>query len=238
MGIQSGIPSTRRGYLSHDELEQFANIVINDDTEADDVISQAEEIIDSYIRRADKFIDDPVFGIATGGTASTLIDTSGDSPFSPNDGYFYGCEVEIVKGTNQGERRRITDYDKSTQTITVANDFPSAIDSTSAYKIYQVGFFPRDNSKEVWHQNSTYYKSIPENVRRATAAQVEYIIEKGDAFFKGQTDFKSEEIDDYSYERDKGAIGSQALVAPKARMLLKGYVNRTGKLVAPNPTRT
>jgi hypothetical protein len=45
----AGIPTSVRGYLSKDDLEQLANINITDDTEADDVISQAEEIVDEYV---------------------------------------------------------------------------------------------------------------------------------------------------------------------------------------------
>lgn len=234
MGILSNLPTSRRGYLSHNELKQFANITIKDNDEADDVISQAEEIIDAYIRRGDKFIRNQISGIATGGTTTTLIDTSGDSHLTFDNDYFNGCEIEIIGGTNAGERRRITDYDKTTKTITVASAFTAAIDSTSAYVIYQLGFFPR--VKDVFHVDSTYYKRIPEAIKRATAAQVEYIIEKGDSFFKGGADFKSESIDDYSYDRGEGSTGLAAMIAPKARHFLSGFINRIGELVANNPT--
>jgi len=82
MGINSNLPTSRRGYLSQDELKQFANITIVDPTEADDVISQAEEILDAYIRRSDKFLVGDYRGIATDGTTTTLIDTSSDSRFN------------------------------------------------------------------------------------------------------------------------------------------------------------
>jgi hypothetical protein len=236
MAIVSGQATSRRGYLSQTELAQFANITIVDTSEADDVISQAEEILDSYIRRADKFISRSFKGVATDGGSekTTIIDTSGDTPFTFDDGYFTGCEVEIVAGTNAGERRKISGYDKSTQTITVANAFTSQIDSTSVYQIYQLGLFPR--YEDVFHLDSIYYKRIPESIKRATAAQVEYIIEKGDSFFKGGADFKSESIDDYSYERGDGSTGKAALIAPKARGFLRGFLNRIGELKAENPT--
>lgn len=234
MGINSNIPTSRRGYLSQDELKQFANITITDPTEADDVISQAEEILDAYIRRADKFIPVPLHGIATSGSKTTLIDTSNDTPLNFDDDYFNGCEIEIVGGTNAGERKRITDYDRSSNQITVESDFTSAIDATSVYIISQLGLFPR--YKDVFHLDSTYYKRIPEAIKRATAAQVEYIIEKGDSFFKGGADFKSESIDDYRYERGEGSTGRSALIAPKARQFLSGYINRIGELIADNPT--
>jgi hypothetical protein len=234
MGINSNLPTSRRGYLSQDELKQFANITIIDATEADDVISQAEEILDAYIRRAEKFIARPIQGIATGGTTTSLIDTSGDTSLNFDNGYFNGCEIEIVGGTNAGQRKKITGYDQATKTFTFTDAFTIAIDNTSVYVVSQLGLFPR--YKDVFHLNSVYYKRIPEAIKRATAAQVEYIIEKGDSFFKGGADFKSESIDDYRYDRDEGSTGLAALIAPKARKFLTGYINRIGQLIADNPT--
>ena len=232
MSISSSTPNSRRGYLSRKELIQFANITINDEDEADDVVSQAEEIIDAYLKRSDKFIKTPRNGKATGGSTTTLIDTSSDSRFNYNDDYYNGCEIEILAGTNAGERRKITDYDKDTQTITVDTAFTSVIDTTSVFEIYQLGLFPR--VKDVWFSDSVYYKRIPEAIKRAVASQVEYIIEKGNSFFKGSSDFKSEKIDDYAYE--KNVSGMDSMIAPKARMFLKGFKNRIGVLKAPNPT--
>jgi hypothetical protein len=234
MTVISALPTSRRGYLSQAELAQFANITVKDTSEADDVISQAEEIIDAYIRRASKFIPYREEGIATGGTTTTLIDSSSDSPFTQDDDYWKGCEVEIVGGTNAGERRKVTAYDKTTKTLTVDSAFTDSIDSTSVYVIYQLGFFPR--VADVHHISSKYYKRIPEAIKRAVAAQVEYIIEKGDSFFKGGADFKSESIDDYSYERAGRALGFEAMIAPKARQFLRGFVSRIGVLEAENPT--
>lgn len=233
-GISSGLPVSRRGYLSIDELEQFADVVVADDeiNEYANKISKAEETIDSYVRSSSKFIPFSRNGKATDGSTTTLIDTSSDSPFSQDDDYYKGCEVEILGGANSGERRRISSYDKSTQKITVSDAFSSAIDSTSVFEIYQIGLFPR--VKDVWHQHDTYYKRIPEAIKRAIAAQVEYIIEKGSSFFLGATDDESERIDDYSHKRVNA--GMRSVIAPKARMFLRGFVSRIGKLKAENPT--
>lgn len=234
MGIDSNLPTSRRGYLSQNELKQFANITITDSAEADDQISQAEEMIDNYIRRADKFIKNEITGQATAGDTTHVYDTSSDNYFNYDDDYFNGCEIEIVAGTNAGERRRISDYDKATKKITVAAAFTSAIDSTSVFVISQLGLFPR--IKDVFHNNSVYYKRIPEAIKRAVAAQVEYVIEKGESFFKGGADFKSENIDDYGYTREDGATGSAVLIAPKARQFLRGFISRIGTLTPENPT--
>lgn len=222
MALLSTTPTTRRGYLSQAELAQYANITIVDAVEADDQISQAEEIIDAYVRQSEKFVRVSITGTATGGTTTTLIDTQNLTQY---DGYYNGLELEILAGIGVGKRLRITGSDKATKTITFTPALEASIDTTSVYEIYQLGLFPRH--KDVLYTNDTYYKRIPEAVKRATAAQVEYIIEKGEAYFKGGAEFKSESIGDYSYTRDSGSI--TALLAPKARLLLKGYVNRTGQ---------
>lgn len=222
MALLSTTPTTRRGYLSQTELAQYANIEITDPAEADDQISQAEEIIDAYVRQSDKFLKVRINGTATGGTTTTLIDTQYLTQY---DGYYTGLELEILAGAGVGKRLRITGSNKATKTVTLTPALDSAIDTTSVYTIYQLGLFPR--YKDVLYTNDTYYKRIPEAIKRATAAQVEYIIEKGEAYFKGGAEYKSENIGDYSYTRDTGSI--TALLAPKARLLLKGYVNRTGQ---------
>lgn len=223
--LVSGVPTSRRGYLSQSELAQYANISIVDPVEADDVISQAEELIDAYVKYVLKDDTYTYEGQATSGTTTTLVDDSADSPLDHDDDYFRLLEITIIGGTNAGERRTITSSTKSSKTITFPA-FTSSIDSTSIYIIRQLGKFPR--AQDVFTRNEKTYKVIPEAIRRATAAQVEYIKDKGDKFFTGGADFKSERIDDYSYERAQGSQGVEAMIAPKARMLLRGFVKRIG----------
>jgi len=232
MAISSTYPTSRRMYLSIDELEQYADITVTDNAEANDQISQAEEAVDTYIRRGQKFMPYIVEGKATDGSTTTLIDTSSDNQLEKDDNFFLWCELEILHGTNAGERRRITASDKDTKTITVESAFTSSIDTTSFYRIHQLGLFPR--SKDVIHDgdDSTYYKSIPEAIKRATAFQVKYMIDNGAEFFSTGADFKSETIGDYSYSRQDGVNMSDVLIAPKAREILKPYMNRIGQIVA------
>ncbi len=70
--------ASRRGYVTQAELATLADITITDATEADDRISQAEELIDAYVGYIDPF--DPIthFGEVTSSTATILSDTSGD----------------------------------------------------------------------------------------------------------------------------------------------------------------
>ena len=222
--------ASRRKYLTTTEAEEYADIVINDTPEADDQISQAEEMIDAYIGFQRKHIPIQFEGMATGGTTTKIIDTSDDSHLSYDKDYFNYCEVEIVAGTNVGERRQIISSDSADKSVTVSDAFTTAIDSTSVFIIRQLGKFPRvqDVFSQPVNGLSVYYKRIPEEVKRAVAAQLQYIIEKGTEFFAGATDKSSENIADYSYTVKNDA---ERLIAPKARLILKGITNRKGVLI-------
>ena len=234
MGIDAAKPTSRRGYLSRDELEQFADITVNNVDEADDRISQAEEIIDSYVGFQDKFFIGSVKGrcATAGGDATLYLDSDQQNVYQ--DDYFKGMEVEIVGGTGEGQRRRITVSDYETGLITVADDWTTSPDTTSFYRIYQLGKFPRRQDVDYYTDSTPYkyYKQIPEAVKRAVAAQVEYLVEMGDSFFAGDKYQKdSEKLSTYSYTKAKGEALLDKLISPKARMLLKGIRNRTGEIV-------
>lgn len=236
MAISSGLPTSRRGYLSQAELAQFANITISDTDEADDVISQAEEMVDAFVGYHRPFMEHTVEGLAQTGTSTTVtLDSEHSTSYQTN--YFTGCEIEILGGTGAGQRRRISS-NTSAGVVTVANSFDTTPDDTSFYRIYQIGKFPRieDVASKTASGVSTYYKSIPEAIKRATAAQVEYIIGMGSQFFKtDKSNYTSESIGDYSYSMGTGiqsaGIGVSRLVSPKAKLLLRGYINRTGRIV-------
>lgn len=231
MGINSNLPTSRRGYLSQDELKQFANITITDPTEADDVISQAEEILDAYVGYHQKFIPIDIMGKASaGGSTSLTLETAHQNVYDQD--YFKWCTVEIVSGTGEGQRRKITGSTKA-GVLTVDSAFDTVPTSSSYYKIYQLGKFPRIQDVEFYSTSSPnlYIKSIPENVKRAVAAQLEFIIEMGDSYFAGdESDKTSESIGDYSYSKTSTS-GFAKLISPKAKLLLQGYVNRTGQLL-------
>ncbi|MEW6234742.1 MAG: hypothetical protein AB1656_05085 [Candidatus Omnitrophota bacterium] len=78
---------------------------------------------------------DAVSGTATGGTAGTLICSSLANPEAyRNDIFNYGS-IRITEGANIYEHKPITDFDASTGTLTVGEDFSSAIDATSGFLI-------------------------------------------------------------------------------------------------------
>lgn len=218
--------ATKRQYVTLAEVSEYADIVISDNDEAYDQISLAEEMIDAYVGYQDKDIKEEYYGIATGGTTLTLIDSSTDTPLNFLDNYFKYCEIEVIEGTNSGQVRPISDYAKDTHTITVANAFTSAIDSTSVYVIRQSSKFPR--VRDSYTLNQIYYKTIPDAVKRAVMAQVQYIIEMGTDFFMDVVDFDTESLDGVSYSVRSNA---NRIIAPKARLYLRGIMNRKGKLL-------
>jgi hypothetical protein len=75
-------------------------------------------------------------GTATGGGATTLIDTT--NRFEASD-YFNGWVLTILDGTGAGETATITDFDHATQTFTfTALSGASTPDTTSAYVVQPV----------------------------------------------------------------------------------------------------
>lgn len=225
--------ASRRNYLTEDELEEFADITVTDASEAEDQVSQAEELIDQFVGAQDKFFHYILQGKASAGASTsqfTLDSIHKDS--YPYTDYFTGLMIEVIGGTNAGQRKRITA--SSTLGVITTEAFTSAFDTTSVYKIFQLGKFPRVQDV-FYNPNETpakYYKSIPEAVKRAVAAQVEYKISMGDKFFTTDSSERTaERIGDYSYVKRAGVGGSSQLIAPKARILLKGIINRTGDLI-------
>lgn len=222
--------TSRRNYLSLEELAEYADITIIDETEAYDQISQAEELIDSYVGFQTRFVPEVVQGLASAGGASTLtLETAHQNVYFTD--YFKGCEIEILGGVGEGQRRRINSSTYA-GVLTTTDAWTTAPTSTSFYKIYQLGKFPRLADGTLYSTNSvnTFYKQIPEAVKRAVAAQVEYLVNMGASFFSTDgANKKSESLGDYSFERSK--TGSLALIAPKAKILLRGIVNIVGDII-------
>lgn len=226
--------TSKRGYLTILELEQFADIEVIDDDEAYDKISQAEEMIDDYVGFQEKSYKNKLQGKISEVPSSTTfkLDTIHLNSF-PYTNFFKGLHVEIVGGTGAGQQRKIASS-TSLGVLTVESAFTDSPDTTSIYLIYQIGKFPRH--KDLFTNNNEnpigYHRNIPEDVKRATAAQLQYMIVMGDAFFASNGEETSEQIGDYSVTRKAGGGGEAALIAPKAKLLLQGIRNRTGVLVA------
>lgn len=226
--------ASKRAYLTRAELAEYADITITNTTEAEDQITQAEEMIDSYVGAQEKAVREAIEGRVASATSTTITLEASRHQSVYQKNYLLYCQVEIVGGTGS-DQRRICTASTYEGVVTVDSAWTTTPDSTSYYRIYQLGKFPRN--KDQYFDGSVspqiYVKSIPEAVRRATAAQVEYIIAMGTNFFKTDAaTIQSESIGDYSYSRGSGATGSStSLIAPKAKQYLRGIVNRKGRMV-------
>lgn len=227
MGITSTQPTSRRGYVSQGEVSQLTGTTITDD----DNINKAEEMIDAYVGPQDKYMDNEITGLAAAGASTSLtLETSQQNSYDVD--YFKLCEIEIMGGTGEGQRRKITGSSKA-GVLTVDTAWIINPSTDSFYRIYQLGKFPRIGDTKSYTKGSTttFYKGIPEVVKRAVAAQVEYIVEMGAAFFAGdKSEMESESVGDYSYSKGQNVSNLYKLISPKAKTLLKGFVNRTGSI--------
>ena len=217
--------SSRRGYITASEVNELCGT-----TPTDVQINEAEELIDAYVGPQSKFVEEIIEGRASSGGSNTLTLQDKHQNVYEQD-YLKGCEIEIVAGTGVGGRRVITGQTKA-GVCTLLSNWDTAPDATSVYRIYQLGKFPRQQDVTYFSESTPYIygKQIPEMVKRATAAQIEFMIEMGDTFFKSSTpELQSESIGDYSYAKGSGASIEQ-MIAPKAKMLLSGFKNRKGQI--------
>jgi len=217
---------TKRGYITKEEVEAYCDIAITDEAESIERLNMAEEIVDDYVGFQNKFFKDRRVGTATSGTTTTLVDTNpGSTINSITENILSYCILQIIGGTNAGESR-IIKTNTTTGTITIETPFTNAIDSTSVYRISQLSKFPRSRDYEII--NNIYYKFVPDQVKRACLAQMEYMIEMGDDFFVSEVDKKSSNVDGYSYAMQDEV---RRMIAPKAKEYLRGFVVRRGNLI-------
>lgn len=222
--------ASRRGYLTQADLAEFADINITDATEADDQISQAEEIIDAYVGPQEKFYGYELIGkCSVANSTSFTLQTNHIS--GQKTDFYKGCEVQIIGGTGSGQTKKITG--SSEQGVISTETFTTAPDTTSVYRIYQLGKFPRHcDARYEGELTFTWYKWIPEAIKRATAAQLQYMIDMGDKFFSTDASLKTgESIGDYAYTKDASKNNIENLIAPKAKIILRGILNRRGVIV-------
>lgn len=222
--------ASRRKYLTTAEYTTF-----NSGTTTDTAITNAEELIDDYVGFQCKDIREVIDGLAAGGGSNTITLEAQRHQNVFQADYLIYCVIEIIGGTGSGQLRTISSSTYA-GVVTVDDAWSTAPDSTSYYKIYQLSKFPR-NKDSFYDGNVTpnkYFKSIPEQVKRAVAAQVEYMAAMGADFFTGEaSQLQSETIGDYSYSRGSasGGGGGNNLIAPKAKQALRGFVNRKGVMI-------
>lgn len=228
--------ASRRQYVTANEVLKLSGY-----TATDDQISFAEEIIDGYCGFVDRFLDidvsNVIEGRAQGGSTTQLtLENRHSNVFLIN--FFTFCEIEIVGGAGAGQRTIIQSSTYPNTVVTFRDALTTPVDSTSYYRIYQLGCFPRKADvylDAIVAPTPTYIKNIPEGVKRATAAQVEYMMTMPSQFFQSDDLFKQgEKIGDYMYTKVRaGTVGFDffQLVSPKAKLLLRGYTNRKGQMI-------
>lgn len=230
---------TARGYLSKAELGTYAPSVTGTDAEKLAMIERAEALIDSYIGRQDQAVR-PLTDLARAGSTTTLQLSASDTQGANGVNYLKGCQIEILDGTGEGQVRSIKSY-AIDGTITVGKNWDTAPDTTSYYRVSQVGKLPRrgiDLTNDTVGGVNRYFRVIPVAVKQAVAAQVEYIQQMGEAYFTGgDSNMQSESSDGYSYTRGENGTNGKGLIAPAVRSLLagSGIINRVGGgIIVPN----
>lgn len=227
--------ATIRGYLTD---KQFQNITGADSlgTDADLIIAKAEAIIDGYIGNWQPHFNE-IVTVPSSAQAGEITLNAQDRASLPGVDYLKGLAVEFLNGEAAGETR-IIESQGSDGVITFDQEFSDEPADGDIVRIYQAGKVPRRGtddviSREVINER-IYIRNIPQPLREAVAAQIQYMQELGDEFFDGQaSSLDSESMQSYSYQRGESAKGGKAMVAPKVRQLLAGtgIINRTAQIV-------
>lgn len=231
--------SSLRGYLNIQQLEQYADITVTDQAEAWDRISQAETLIDAYVGAQDVGPNRQYSGIITAidPDGTIITDTDDNSDLNVAVGRLQYSQITMLSGPAAGESRRIIENNDVARNITLAEAFSTNPEVGDYFNIHQLGKFPRIKDRH-YTRDQTYLATIPSQLTQAVAAQVAFQIAKGDEYFAGgDSELQSERIGDYSYSKGGGGSGGSSpsalssLIAPRAKVLLRGFVNRTGRLV-------
>lgn len=200
-------------------------------------IALAEELIDRYVGPQPKFLQSVYTGAITAITNSdkTFADTGSNSQLGLTNGQFQTAVLEMISGAAAGKRAVIESSNKDNKTVTLRTALSTTPAVGDYFKIYQLAKFPRRQDVLSSPDGLNYYPSIPEAVREATVAQVEFIMAQGASYFSGgSADYQSERFLNYSYTRGSSSEESSAiskLISPQARTLLRGIVNRTGRII-------
>jgi hypothetical protein len=196
-------------------------------------VALAEELIDRYVGPQQKFIQSETSGRISAIDGAVIFDTNDQTSLNITSNYYSFCVLEMISGAAAGKREVIKTSDQDGKSVTLWAALSTAPAAGDYFKIYQLAKFPRIDDWDIPAGSNTYYKSIPELVREATVAQTLFIMSKPAAYFTGNsTDMKSEKFLNYQYERSAGAAeGSlNALISPQARSLLRGILNRKGRM--------
>jgi phosphomevalonate kinase len=225
---------SRRFYVAlADALAQVGTI--NNATVTSAILNQAEELIDQYVGPQPSWYRTTLIGrCAAGSNATTIVLQANKDQNAYQKDFFKNMEVEIIGGTGAGQTAHIQTSLLS-GTLTLYETLTTALDTTSMYKIAQLGKFPRIEDVYLDGYNSPvqYYKNAPKKVQDAVIEQCRYILKMGASFFITDSYGMDQEIIDnnYRYQRKNMAGDLSLLIAPEAKLLLRGITNRKGQFI-------
>lgn len=226
--------ASRRNYATKADCLAFdAGLVFADDADADKQISRAEEMIDQYVGFQKKFLEnEPRVEInQVSDDGKTLFDTFGGSQLFQTDDYYKYCEIEILGGTGVGQHNFIIASNRDAKSITVRDGWTVTPDDTSIGVIRQVAKFPNAKNAFTNRTGTLWVKEYPSQLSDAVCAQVQFMQAKGVEYFSSDgPDMDSENIGNYGYSKGRTISPTAfiSLIAPSARQLLQGIMNRTG----------
>ena len=204
-------------------------------------VALAEELIDRYVGPQPKYLHRTIQGRITSllNSFKTIVDdgseTSGQTQLDATTGMFKNAVLEMLSGSAAGKRGVLETSDKDAKSVTLRAALATNPAVGDYFKIYQLGKFPRTQDVFNTPDGLNVYPAIPELVREAVVAQVQYIIAKGDGYFVGDSsEMKSESFLNYSYTRSgEGSGGSSMdnLISPQAKAMLRGIMNRKGRML-------
>lgn len=206
-------------------------------------LTLAEQLIDAYVGYQEKYLPGQIQGEITSLLADEVIVDESPTSVLNQPGIvdrYKNCIIEWLSGQRAGDTDVIRASDGDSSSVTYTGNTSQAIAVGDIFRIWQPLKFPRRQDVIVRSTTlSTIYKTIPDAVKQAVYAQVEFIIEQGDDYFTGlDSEVESENIMSYGYSRgsNSGQSAAVKMVSPKARVLLRGIKNIKGQLHPENKT--
>ena len=227
-------------YILPSELAAYIHTMsgVTDEALAAKFITDAERVIDAYVGGGPRFYPEltgnPSFTVASG---VTTLPSSIFGSRRPNYWAKGGVYIEILNSadaSNIGARRLVVA--SSVESVTLDTGFDTELTAAAQFVFIQDSQFPR-----LWDSNILGDPHMPQVLKLAVAAQVEYGIAYGsEAFGLGDSSIVDDESGNvqsrtygsgYSESRDtRRTEGLARWIAPRARVLLRALLNSTGAI--------
>lgn len=242
----SAMPYSRFNYIGTSGLAAEIPTMsgVTDHALAAEFITDAERMIDVYVGPSQPFYSD-LTGTLDAALPSGQLTLSGSSFGNRRPNYWavggHYLTITDVPGAPTsaliGTKRLI--IASTSGTVTLATGYSEDVPSGTAYYTHQESRFPRWNDSDPWGS-----PTLPDEVAKATAWQVEFGIAEGSESYGLGEDSVVVGSDGavvsrnygsgYSESRATQGAGSKAglaaLIAPKARAILRSLMNSTGWL--------